>query len=89
MKTQAQRKEDGKAIFKAGKVDLIDEGKNIFWVGSQKGHGGYVVFYNMAECECPDFRNRLLICKHWYAVNYYKLDLIEKQKTTKVIEVKA
>lgn len=65
------RKLRGLAIVaQAGTIDRIDA--KTYRVKSQSGNGWYLVKREGGEwrCECPDFVNRGVVCKHCFAVNY-------------------
>jgi len=69
-KVENGRKLRGLAIVaQAGTINRIDS--NTYSVKSQSGNGWYQVTKENGEwrCECPDFVNRGVICKHCYAVN--------------------
>ncbi len=70
MNTDNGRKLRGLAIIaQAGTIERIDS--NTYRVKSQSGNGWYLVVKENGEwrCECPDFVNRGVICKHCYAVS--------------------
>lgn len=57
-------------IAQAGTIDRIDS--KSYRVKSQSGNGWYQVQKQKGEwkCECPDFTNRGVVCKHCFAVSY-------------------
>ena len=71
MNTDNGRKMRALAIVaQAGTIDRLDA--KTYKVKSQSGMGWYQVSKEHSEwkCECLDFRNRGVICKHVFAVNY-------------------
>lgn len=65
------RKLRGLAIVaQAGTIERINS--ETYRVKSQSGSGWYLVAKESGEwkCECPDFMNRGVICKHVFAVSY-------------------
>jgi transposase-like protein len=70
MNTDNGRKLRGLAILaQAGTINRIDS--KTYSVKSQSGAGWYRVTEENGEwrCECPDFVNRGVVCKHCYAVS--------------------
>ena len=70
MNTDNGRKLRGLAIVaQAGTIDRIDS--ETYRVKSQSGNGWYRVAKENSEwrCECPDYVNRGVVCKHSYAVS--------------------
>lgn len=68
--TDNGRKLRGLAIVaQAGTIERIDS--ETYRVKSQSGNGWYQVAKENGEwrCECPDFVNRGVVCKHCYAVS--------------------
>lgn len=64
-------------------LEILSKGDQIkrinpdtYRVNSQNGNGSYLVVRNGKEwtCECPDHKNRQVVCKHIYAV-YFSLGL--------------
>ena len=71
MNTDNGRKVRALAIVaQAGTIDRLDS--KTYRVKSQSGNGWYQVGKDGGEwkCECPDFRNRSVVCKHVFAVNH-------------------
>jgi transposase-like protein len=71
MNTDNVRKMRALAIVaQAGTIDRLDS--NTYKVKSQSGNGWYQVAKQGSEwkCECPDFVNRGVTCKHVFAVSY-------------------
>ena len=69
--TDNGRKVRGLAIVaQAGMIERINS--TTYKVKSQSGNGWYLVEKQGGEwrCECPDFVNRGVVCKHVFAVNY-------------------
>jgi len=73
-----------------GKGDQIKRiNADTYRVNSQNGNGSYLVVRNGKEwaCECPDHKNRQVVCKHIYAV-YFSLGLRQNvfAKTQPIVE---
>lgn len=61
-------------LSKGDQIKRIDS--DTYRVNSQNGNGSYLVVKHGKEwsCECPDHKNRQVVCKHIYAV-YFSLGL--------------
>lgn len=49
---------------------LIKPTKKGWHVPSESGGNKYVVAFDLSECTCPDYSQRLQPCKHVYAVQH-------------------
>lgn len=70
MNTDNGRKMRASILAQAGTIERIDA--KTYKVKSQSGNGWYQVSKVNGEwkCECPDFVNRGVVCKHCFAVHY-------------------
>lgn len=76
-KEKLTKEQLGLLLFKADKVDQIDE--NNYWVRSQNDDDkGYRVNYDLQSCECPSYSFAGEACKHWYACKFYRNDKLKK-----------
>jgi transposase-like protein len=75
-------------LSKCEQIKRIDS--DTYRVNSQNGNGSYLVIRSGKEwtCECLDYRNRQVVCKHIYAV-YFSLNLRQNvfSKVQPVVEI--
>ncbi len=80
------REERGRLIAeKANQIQRLDE--RFYKVASQSGHGMYDVVKRKSGgwlCDCPDFTNRKVICKHIWAVQLSQA--VRREVEAKAIE---
>jgi transposase len=62
---------------------------DVFFVPSQTGNSagqGYVVNVTLGQCSCPDFEERGGVCKHQWAVRYFRHELTMPDGNTVITE---
>src|SRR5262245_8998749 len=79
------RQERGRVIANDRRVRKVTESK---WsVPSQSAEAtAYIVDIEAGTCACPDFETRGVKCKHRWAVEYVRHQVVEADGSTTVVE---
>ena len=73
-------------LFENGYVNKLKDNGDFYWVESQNSNQGekggvvkgYVVDMVNRECECEDHKRTGLPCKHWYAAQCDRLQILKE-----------
>ena len=83
----SSRQERGLQLAKSRAKAFRHIAGDVFFVPSQTNAGsGYVVDVTAGKCSCPDFEERGGICKHQFAVRYFRHELAMPDGSTVVTE---
>jgi transposase len=83
------RKLRGLALVQSAKRKRIKHVGGSMWLvpsATDNGSGGYVVDVTKSTCSCPDHEDRAVVCKHIWAIRYFRAEVSLPDGTTVLTE---